>query len=644
MIIVVPVLLLYLIFRNTGDTNQKHIDSFLNLCCAVVAWVIILYAEVEVLSLFKAVSFVPVMAFWLVLNIILLAVLLRVFHRHNNKSQLIKDSLFLFHKQDLRSPFTITVILISALVLILSVRIVPYNWDSMTYHLTRIMFWVQNKTVAHYATNDARQISSPMISEFVNLNLYILTKSDRLFNFIQTVSYLFNMAGVYVISKKIGLTPNWRKLSVTLYASAPIILAEALTTQVDNFATVWMVIFTYVCLILFEKSELTLDKKTIVYLIVLGACLGLGYLTKPSVCVAMVVFAVAMMIIRLKKHDSVIVVFASAFIAGIISLIVIAPEAARNIITYHALSDPVVGGQQLVGTYDPLMLTVNFVKNICYSLSIPFPEYFNQYLTSAVILFSQLLGVQINDPSISEHGNPYRAGVVQSFNHDTAINPVLMWLFLFALAVGIVSLIKRKKILNTYIVCSFLSFLIFLVILRWEMFETRYQISYLTLLCPAIVFVFSKVLKKRDSKIAFTSIVTFLCVLSFANVMIPNIYYAVSKASDRPFGYFNTYKVSFEPYSSLTNEINVKGYKNLGLNIKNGEYQYPLWQMCKSIEHVENVVLDEGSSVYENKEFVPDCIVWINDLPENDTFVYHDRTYNVSFGRDGYYLLTCSEK
>ena len=42
----------------------------------------------------------------------------------------------------------------------------PNNWDSMTYHLTRVEHWMQRQTVIHYATNNVRQVSQPPLAEY----------------------------------------------------------------------------------------------------------------------------------------------------------------------------------------------------------------------------------------------------------------------------------------------------------------------------------------------------------------------------------------------------------------------------------------------------------------------------------------------
>lgn len=64
---------------------------------------------------------------------------------------------------------------------LLALGTIPYNWDSMTYHLPRIAYWRQNRSIAHYATNCIRQISSPVLAEFVNLHVYILCRGHDWF-------------------------------------------------------------------------------------------------------------------------------------------------------------------------------------------------------------------------------------------------------------------------------------------------------------------------------------------------------------------------------------------------------------------------------------------------------------------------------
>lgn len=78
-------------------------------------------------------------------------------------------------------------------VLYMAFRTVPYNWDSMTYHLTRIVHWVQNGSVAHYACHDISQISGPPLAEFVNLHVYVLSgNTDYLVNLLQAASYIIS--------------------------------------------------------------------------------------------------------------------------------------------------------------------------------------------------------------------------------------------------------------------------------------------------------------------------------------------------------------------------------------------------------------------------------------------------------------------
>ena len=62
-----------------------------------------------------------------------------------------------------------------ALVLGLIAALMPCtNYDSLTYHLPRVMHWLQNQSVAHYPTSDTRQLESGPWAGFVLANLCLL--------------------------------------------------------------------------------------------------------------------------------------------------------------------------------------------------------------------------------------------------------------------------------------------------------------------------------------------------------------------------------------------------------------------------------------------------------------------------------------
>ena len=54
----------------------------------------------------------------------------------------------------------------------------PNNYDSMTYHLGRVVHWIQNHSVQHYPTNIDRQLFMPPWAEFAITHFYLLSTDD----------------------------------------------------------------------------------------------------------------------------------------------------------------------------------------------------------------------------------------------------------------------------------------------------------------------------------------------------------------------------------------------------------------------------------------------------------------------------------
>ena len=135
-----------------------------------------------------------------------------IFFQLPRKKHLPKIDLYFFEK-----IIVFAIIFVSLTTLITALVSPPNTWDSMTYHMSRVEYWVQNKTVNFYNTNNPRQNIFSPLSEFMILHLQILSKSDIYANLISWMSLIVSMITVSLICKEFGLD---RKLQILAHFSS----------------------------------------------------------------------------------------------------------------------------------------------------------------------------------------------------------------------------------------------------------------------------------------------------------------------------------------------------------------------------------------------------------------------------------------
>ena len=623
---------------NIHHSNRNtEINKFYTYIQSSVLWILTLFIITEVYSFFHLLRLVPLAATWSALSSIMIIWLII----QKKKGKKISSPLKYTLKVNL---WILIALLLGAIILYLSFRTVPYNWDSMTYHLPRITHWAQSGTVAHYATNILRQISSPVLAEFVNLHIFILLSgSDLLFNLLQCCSYLACTATVYAISQKLRCTPTFCAMASLLYASMPIAFAEALTTQVDNFATLWLLFFVYILLDFTDsKTKIQSDKTTIIKVCILALCVGFGYLTKPSVCISMAIMAIWLLAICIYRKDSLKVLIKLIFCAVPVLLFTLLPEITRNLQTFSAIASSGTGQRQLIGTLHPFYVIINFFKNFVYNLPNVFLYGSSDFLTKIVQKSAGVLKVDLNAPSIAEDGRTFFLHSAPNFAHDTAINPVITVLFILCIILGLIKLRKNniKKTLLNYPFIAGICFLIFCMALRWEPYVTRYMVSYLALLCPAIAVTIQKN-TGVSFKSAILGIICFVCFCDLGSMIIYHRNICVRNGADqRPYGYFINRPSEYEPYIQISQYVSENGLRQIGLSMGEDNYEYPFWYMLhNSTDRIEHVCVQNESAVYADSSFIPDCIIRIGTIPD-EKFNLYGRSYDsvISFG-EGYYIL-----
>ncbi|MDE7246697.1 MAG: hypothetical protein K2N43_02285 [Lachnospiraceae bacterium] len=630
------------LYKKRKRIEDTGLGSYMEACCL---WMLFLFTWTETLSVWHILRFRVLAVAWGGLDVLLLFVFAMQWRRMDFR---IKELCEICRSRlDLRrAPYYGILLVTGVFVLGLSLITTPYNWDSMTYHLPRIAYWAQNRSVEHYATNSIRQIASPVLAEFVNLHIYILCRGhDLLFNLLQGVSYLTCAVLVGAIAGKLSCNRFFRFWAMLLYMSMPIAYAEALTTQVDNFAAVWLLFFVYRLMDYTDQTKsLRFDKTTIRGVCTLGLCVAWGYLAKPSVCVGMVVFALWLLIVCIKRKDRVWDLARLFFCALPCVVLPMAPEILRNFKSFGAYASPSAGAAQLVGTRKPSYLLVNLLKNLSFNMPTPLIKDGDKIFAKIAVKAAALLQVELNAVSISENGREYGLHEAGNYGCDTAVNPIVFWLFLFCLVWTILRIGRTKWEKNGrgYFWAATVSFLAFCTVLRWEPFVSRYMISYLALLCPMIASQIqcrTQGERRRLLRWGITGVVSLLCIVEILGLSRHHFEIWKDHARTRPYSYFTARWDELAVYAPLTDEIKSQGYESVGLYLlKADDFEYPLWEMLDGC-HLEHIQVKNESAVYADAAFVPDCIIWFGALPEEAVEINGNFYGQVTeFGRKQYLL------
>lgn len=149
----------------------------------------------------------------------------------------------------------------------------PNNWDSLTYHLPRIHFYLSQGNLAHFDTVNLRQIFFPFNATLFQLFLVTYGQSDKLLNVFNIASWVLSFFTVYSLSRKIGIAHYHALLSAWIGVMATQVLAQATSTTNDILTAVPLVIAVIFALEWWKTRR-------IAFAIMFGIATGLTFGTK----------------------------------------------------------------------------------------------------------------------------------------------------------------------------------------------------------------------------------------------------------------------------------------------------------------------------------------------------------------------------
>ena len=158
----------------------------------------------------------------------------------------------------------------------------PSYADSMVYHLVRVEHWIQNRSVAFFATHYLAQVEFSPLSEYNLAHLHLLSGTDRFDACMELLGALVSIVGVSELTRLLGGSRSTQIAASVISATIPSGILLATSTDNDYFAAATGVG------VLVILASFSLEIRWGYRAIGLGAAIGLCYLAKSTMVLLLV--------------------------------------------------------------------------------------------------------------------------------------------------------------------------------------------------------------------------------------------------------------------------------------------------------------------------------------------------------------------
>ncbi len=469
---------------------------------------------------------------------------------------------------------------------VISLQAPTFVWDCKSYHVPRILNWIQNKSLRPFPTSDIRRVAYAPGAEIASTTLDLLNGSDQPVNLPSWFAVLTSailasfvtelLAKIFSEQTSRDLPQNKVRLAAAfafvLVLTIPEGQIQAISTENDFVAALWNL--SLACMtILFLR-----EKENMFYAGAISVALALGICTKVTTFISAAPFlAGAFCLLALRRsYDSVIKL---AGLALVIVALLNAPWWMRNFDVFgHALGPSNVSAENVNPSFGVGRDLANIIRNLSIYTSTPSATV-TKALNNAVRALVYCTGRPLDDPtSIVPYRDPNQAlhfalpGPGDIGNGDGFGN-VSAWLI-----IGAVFMIAALPFRNTFgfyagAICA--GFCLSCIYLRWHPWLFRYHMTYFVLAMPVVAIAIM-----LNTRSTFTVILSALCLVNAVLILAFNTQYPIYA----PFLKLSREQHSFgsnqnlrRPYIALAEDVLRRGCTNLLLDCATYNFDYGLW-------------------------------------------------------------------
>ncbi len=626
----ISLILLFLVLRNPSQDWRASVLS------AAVIWGVLIIAFTEILSLFRWLTFGYILTLWL-LTILVLSWLYY---------QLIKQG-----KRSLKLPTIpkispVSLVLLSGVVFIVAIigliAVVspPNNWDSMTYHMSRVVHWIQNHSVAHYPTPISAQLVHPPFAEFTIMHLQIFSGGDKLANLVQWLSMVGSIIGVSLIAKQLGAQERGQVLAAVFCATIPMGILQGSSTQNDYVVAFWLV-----CLAHYVLSVLSYKKLPLSIILGVASSLGLAVFTKSSGYIYAFPFMVWLFLWGIKHLGWKL--WKPFCIVITVFVLLNLGHYLRNLDLYgNPIATADYTDDYKIEVYSLPTLISNIMRNL--SLHVDIVRYLNlqAFITpitgkvdKLVSIIHDFIGVNINDPRTTFPLNSYRVPGL-SFDENIAGNPLHFLIILISIfCIFLKRSIRNNKVLISYLLTIIGGFLLMCFMLKIQPYQSRHHLSLFVLFSPLVGYVLCQILNRY--LLIFIAVLFLITSLQF---VFKNKFRLIAAENNifntsRNELYFTNRRYLAKSYIEATDFVEQQNCSQVGLSLVQGAWEYPFWALLKTNKQGESVqfqhilppnnISNRKSQLSPDKNFTFCAVIAVRrDGQETvDKMILNDSTY-----------------
>ena len=577
----------------------------------------ILFFITELLSGFHSLNLLSLGVFWGTFNGLLMVFLLR---NHGKKTLLLMAQKIKSYHQTLllKEKLLVGVLLVLlCLLLIQGLLYPPNNWDSLTYHMSRIMYWIGNESVDYFPTHILRHLYQPPFAEYFILNIKVLNGNDFLSNSVELFFLIQCLVVIYATLSMFQIARLLKLLALFLAVTIPAVELQSTTTKNDIVCAFFVLSALFYTLKIFKNNSVNNS-------VFLGLSVGLGFITKGTAYVFMapILAFYGFHVLSVSLKEKSIKPIGLGALAMVLALSLNIKHYSRN----YALNESFLNiddteakayaNEKMNGK----LLFSNLIKNSGLHLGYPVEKYCDTLIRKT----HKAIGVSIDDKNLNYLGIPYQSARAAVTHEDYVTNTVhfILWVFAFFFLVFHFLFSKTRNKTEMIIVAVLVAqILLFTGYLKWQPWHTRLHIPIFILLVIPITMACQKAKWYRgivwvSMPLLLYSFIFYFLYNNLRPIQNNPIYTKNVRIDDNRFKkYFANQLHLYPEYKAILEELYDSNPKKVGLKMM--DWEYPLFN-AYYYDHLQLIAIDvnnnTGSLSQKNNDI--DLIVSTSNSPE----------------------------